>query len=142
MLTFNFFNLELIDGADKEWNTANRTPMAPVWSGVAARKSKDLSLCAQFSLAVFVGAVKLCKREGVKSSVGRPGRACPGSAAPNMWRPLCVRACVCVCTKFQRGVWSDDMCYFACKFFGDSPPSEPVRSDSDAGLKTEVCFYD
>lgn len=77
-------------------------------------------------------------------SVGRPGRACPGSAAPNMWRSL--RVCVCVhrlpTLHTQRGVWSDDMCYFACKFFGDSPPSEPAQSDSDAGLKTEVCFYD
>lgn len=36
----------------------------------------------------------------------------------------------------------DDMCYFACKFFSDSPPSEPTESDSGAGLKTEVCFYD
>lgn len=36
----------------------------------------------------------------------------------------------------------DDMCYFVCKFFSDSPPSEPTESDSGAGLKTEVCFYD
>lgn len=36
----------------------------------------------------------------------------------------------------------DDMCYFACKFFSNSPPSEPTESDSGAGLKTEVCFYD
>lgn len=36
----------------------------------------------------------------------------------------------------------DDMSYFACKFFSDSPPSEPTESDSGAGLKTEVCFYD
>lgn len=36
----------------------------------------------------------------------------------------------------------DDMCYFACKVFSNSPPSEPTESDSGAGLKTEVCFYD
>lgn len=60
----------------------------------------------------------------------------------NMW--WSVRVCqvtvhhsVCMHT-----VWGGDMCYFACKFFSDSPPSEPAESDSGAGLKTEVCFYD
>lgn len=42
----------------------------------------------------------------------------------------------------KQTVWGDDMCYFECKFFSDSPPSEPAESDSDASLKTEVCFYD
>lgn len=36
----------------------------------------------------------------------------------------------------------DDMCCFACKFFSDSPPSEPTESDFSAALKREVCFYD
>ena len=47
-------------------------------------------------------------------------------------------ATICV----QAHCLGDDMCYFACKFFSDSPPSEPTESDSGAGLKTEVCFYD
>ncbi len=44
--------------------------------------------------------------------------------------------------RVQAHCLGDDMCYFACKFFSDSPPSEPTESDSGAGLKTEVCFYD
>ncbi|PWA17000.1 hypothetical protein CCH79_00019457 [Gambusia affinis] len=32
----------------------------------------------------------------------------------------------------------DDMCCFACKFFSDSPPSEPTESDSGAALKREA----
>lgn len=51
-------------------------------------------------------------------------------------RQVTVQHCV------QANRLGDDMCYFACKFFSDSPPSEPVESDSGAGLKTEVCFYD
>lgn len=60
----------------------------------------------------------------------------------NMWRSLPV--CQVAVQRFEckHTVWGDDMCYFACKFFSDSPPSEPTESDSDAGLKTEVCFYD
>lgn len=51
--------------------------------------------------------------------------------------PSCI---VTLCV--QAHCLGDDMCYFACKFFSDSPPSEPTESDSGAALKTEVCFYD
>lgn len=59
----------------------------------------------------------------------------------------CKHVAVSACMPAQRyvckhTVWGDDMCYFACKFFSNSPPSEPAESDSGAGLKTEVCFYD
>lgn len=47
-----------------------------------------------------------------------------------------------VTLRLQARCLGDDMCYFACKFFSDSPPSEPTESASVAGLKTEVCFYD
>lgn len=60
----------------------------------------------------------------------------------NMWRSVRVRQVTVHHYVCERTVWGDDMCYFACKFFSDSPPSEPTESDSGAGLKTEVCFYD
>lgn len=46
-----------------------------------------------------------------------------------------------VMLRVQEHSLGDDTCYFACKFFSNSPPSEPTESDSGAGSETEVCFY-
>lgn len=106
-----------------------------------------------FNCRLFTGRVRLVASQIIQmksaQAVAAPDthtvhRAAAAGQAVNLAN-CCKYAAVAVRMQHymcKHTVWGDDMCYFACKFFSDSPPSEPTESDSGAGLKTEVCFYD